>query len=128
MYGFLLKKSFCDGWDNLLLVLITNIITLFWIVGSIILISATPALFGIEVTMENLDQAVTDFPLVLVLIQCALFIIMCIGISILRLAFGELAVKIADFTVQSLHKTAGGLNPTALLHTTTNLNIKKLYL
>lgn len=26
------------------------------------------------------------------------------------------AVKIADFTIQSLHKTAGGLNPTALLH------------
>ena len=26
------------------------------------------------------------------------------------------AVKFADFTVQSLHKTAGGLNPTALLH------------
>ena len=26
------------------------------------------------------------------------------------------AVKIADFTVQSLHKTAGGINPTALLH------------
>ncbi len=26
------------------------------------------------------------------------------------------AVQIADFTVQSLHKTAGGLNPTALLH------------
>lgn len=26
------------------------------------------------------------------------------------------AVDIADFTVQSLHKTAGGLNPTALLH------------
>jgi len=26
------------------------------------------------------------------------------------------AVGIADFTVQSLHKTAGGLNPTALLH------------
>lgn len=37
----------------------------------------------------------------------------------------ESAVKIADFTVQSLHKTAGGLNPTALLHTTTNLNIRK---
>lgn len=26
------------------------------------------------------------------------------------------AVKIADFTIQSLHKTAGGINPTALLH------------
>lgn len=37
----------------------------------------------------------------------------------------ESAVKIADFTVQSLHKTAGGLNPTALLHTNTNLNIRK---
>ena len=37
----------------------------------------------------------------------------------------ESAVKIADFTVQSLHKTAGGLNPTALLHTTTSLNVKK---
>lgn len=28
----------------------------------------------------------------------------------------ESAIKIADFTVHSLHKTAGGLNPTALLH------------
>lgn len=35
------------------------------------------------------------------------------------------AVNIADFTVQSLHKTAGGLNPTALLHTMTNLDISK---
>lgn len=34
------------------------------------------------------------------------------------------AVNIADFTVQSLHKTAGGLNPTALLHTNTNLDIE----
>ena len=33
------------------------------------------------------------------------------------------AVQIADFTVQSLHKTAGGLNPTALLHTNTNCDI-----
>lgn len=35
----------------------------------------------------------------------------------------ESAVKIADFTVQSLHKTAGGLNPTALLHTNTDLDV-----
>lgn len=32
------------------------------------------------------------------------------------------AVKIADFTVQSLHKTAGGLNPTALLHNNTDID------
>ncbi len=35
------------------------------------------------------------------------------------------AVNIADFTVQSLHKTAGGLNPTALLHTNTDIDIDK---
>lgn len=34
----------------------------------------------------------------------------------------ESAVKIADFTVQSLHKTAGGLNPTALLHSNCKIN------
>lgn len=34
------------------------------------------------------------------------------------------AVKIADFTIQSLHKTAGGLNPTALLHTNTDINMR----
>ena len=37
----------------------------------------------------------------------------------------ESAVEYADFTVQSLHKTAGGINPTALLHCNCDLNIKK---
>lgn len=35
------------------------------------------------------------------------------------------AVKISDFTVQSLHKTAGGLNPTALLHSNCEINPEK---
>lgn len=35
----------------------------------------------------------------------------------------ESAVKIADFTVQSLHKTAGGLNPTALVHSNCDMNL-----
>ncbi len=34
------------------------------------------------------------------------------------------AVNIADFTVQSLHKTAGGLNPTALLHCNCEIDVK----
>ena len=34
------------------------------------------------------------------------------------------AVHYADFTVQSLHKTAGGINPTALLHCNSDLDIK----
>ncbi len=35
------------------------------------------------------------------------------------------AVPFADFTVQSLHKTAGGINPTALLHCNCELNPEK---
>ena len=38
----------------------------------------------------------------------------------------ESAVKYADFTVQSLHKTAGGINPTALLHSN-NINPKDAF-
>lgn len=34
------------------------------------------------------------------------------------------AANIADFTVQSLHKTAGGLNPTALLHCNCEIDVK----
>ena len=34
------------------------------------------------------------------------------------------AIPYADFTVQSLHKTAGGINPTALLHCNCELNPK----
>ena len=36
----------------------------------------------------------------------------------------ESAIKYADFTVQSLHKTAGGINPTALLHCNCELDTK----
>ena len=35
----------------------------------------------------------------------------------------ESAVKYADFTIQSLHKTAGGINPTALIHCNCSLDI-----
>lgn len=35
----------------------------------------------------------------------------------------ESAIQYADFTVQSLHKTAGGINPTALLHCNCDLDI-----
>ncbi|MCM1339676.1 MAG: aminotransferase class I/II-fold pyridoxal phosphate-dependent enzyme [Muribaculaceae bacterium] len=34
------------------------------------------------------------------------------------------AVNVADFTVQSLHKTAGGLNPTALLHCNCEIDVR----
>lgn len=37
----------------------------------------------------------------------------------------ESSVNIADFTVQSLHKTAGGINPTALLHSNCEISAKQ---
>ena len=40
----------------------------------------------------------------------------------------ESAVKHADYTVQSLHKTAGGLNPTALLHSNDNDPAEALFM
>lgn len=39
----------------------------------------------------------------------------------------ETSIKYSDITVQSLHKTAGGLNPTALLHSNCEVDVK-LYL
>lgn len=36
----------------------------------------------------------------------------------------ETAIPYADFTVQSLHKTAGGINPTALLHCNCDLDVE----
>ncbi|MCD8378205.1 MAG: aminotransferase class I/II-fold pyridoxal phosphate-dependent enzyme [Candidatus Gastranaerophilales bacterium] len=36
----------------------------------------------------------------------------------------ETAMKYADITVQSLHKTAGGLNPTALIHSNLDFDIQ----
>lgn len=35
------------------------------------------------------------------------------------------AIEFADFTIQSLHKTAGGINPTALLHCNCECDVKK---
>lgn len=35
----------------------------------------------------------------------------------------QTAIPYADFTIQSLHKTAGGINPTALLHSNCKLDI-----
>ncbi|MCR5265362.1 MAG: aminotransferase class I/II-fold pyridoxal phosphate-dependent enzyme [Cyanobacteria bacterium RUI128] len=39
----------------------------------------------------------------------------------------ESAVKVADITVQSLHKTAGGLNPTALIHSNLNYDLQPYF-
>lgn len=78
MYGFLLKKSFCDGWDNLLSVIITNVILLFTLLGSLYLAALS----------AKLDNS---------LILAAIFILACVVISILTFAYGDCAAEIANF-------------------------------
>lgn len=76
MFGFLLKKNFCDGWDNLFSLVIYNVLALFTGIG----------FFFLFKIVSNYD----------VLIY-VVFLLMCIIFSIYAFAYGELAAKIADF-------------------------------
>lgn len=78
MYGFLLKKSFCDGWDNLLSVIITNVIILFVSMGCFLLFSLT----------VKLNSS---------LLMCACILLTCVIISILVFAYGDISAEIANF-------------------------------
>ena len=79
MYGFLIKKSFCDAWDNLLSVIVTNLLCLFTGVG-VLLLSATIFKSFSESSSQDLQN------LVVVLI----FALVCIIFSIFAFAYGEL--------------------------------------
>ena len=91
MYGFLIKKSFCDDWDNLLTVVIVNLITL--AAGILIFLACATGLmaFGEE----------SNSPWVYLLILGTILIFSFI-LSIVNLAFGELAAQIADFNGVSM--------------------------
>lgn len=78
MFGFLLKKSFCDGWDNLLSLFLINIVNLF--VG-----------FGFFFLFYAIAQ--TDLNWVLMIA----FLLMIIVFTVFAFAYGELAARIADF-------------------------------
>ena len=78
MFGFLIKKNFCDGWDNLLSVILTNVIFLF---------------LGIGIVFLNAFAYLSESQLFMILA----FVIGIILISIIALAYGESAAKIANF-------------------------------
>jgi len=86
MYGFIIKKNFCDAWDNLLSVIITNIIFLFSGLG-IVCLSA----FISSKWTETMSQPV------FYLLQTLVIILGVIILSIIAFAYGEQAAKIADF-------------------------------
>lgn len=76
MYGFLIKKNFCDGWDNLFSLLITNVVFLFAGMGLILL---------------NGLCANTN------LLSLVMFIVTIIVVSILIFAYGDTAANISNF-------------------------------
>lgn len=73
-----MKKSFCDGWDNLLSLIITNVIILFVSMGCF-------SLFALAVKSKN------------PLLMAVIFIVACVLISILVFAYGDTAAEIANF-------------------------------
>lgn len=78
MFGFMIKKSFCDGWDNLVSLVITNVIYLFAGLGLFYV-------FSLLARFEN--------PLYLI----AFAVLACMILSILFFAYGETAADIANF-------------------------------
>lgn len=76
MFGFIIKKNFCDGWDNLLNLLISNLVFLFAGIG----------LFMLNAIIGEIS--------VLLLLS---FVFSMIVFSILTFAYGEVAAEIANF-------------------------------
>lgn len=86
MIGFFLKKNFCDGWDNILYLLVPNIIISlfsalsFFVLGRLISLESTFAL----------------------ILTCAAFIVFVALAMVLVMAFSENAAEIASFSMPSL--------------------------
>ena len=86
MIGFLLKKDFCDGWDNLFSVVVVNVIFLVSMVGIILLSSFVTQRLGDDTTNMAFYLIQTGIMLLGIFIAC-----------IISLSYGELAAKIANF-------------------------------
>lgn len=86
MYGFLLKKDFCDGWDNLLSVVVVNVLFLVSMVGIILLSSF--------VTSKLSDDTTN---MVFYIIQSGILLLGLFIACVISFSYGELAAKIANF-------------------------------
>lgn len=78
MFGFLIKKSFCDGWDNLLSLFLVNVINVF--VG-----------FAFFFLFYSIAQSEWTWAFIL-----AAFLLIFV-FTTFAFAYGEIAAKIADF-------------------------------
>lgn len=95
MYSFIFKKNFCDGWDNLLSLVVFNALFVFTLFGGVSLIFAIVKAFAYMETINGAElTSITSTGKILFFLALALIIFV---IAIIHLAFGELANSIADF-------------------------------
>jgi len=86
MFGFLIKKNFCDGWDNLFTLVLTNL--LFFACGS--------GVFFLWRQLVRFAPESQSQMLALLVTAAGVFLFTFIY-NLFAFAFGELAVTIADF-------------------------------
>lgn len=86
MFGFLLKKNFCDGWDNLFSLVILNVLFLVCEFGVILLDAFV---------VSNLSEDVNST--LFILIQVLFVFLAIFVINIFSFTYGEQAVIVADF-------------------------------
>ena len=86
MYGFIFKKNFCDGWDNLFSVVITNAIVTFSGFGLFFLFALAAKL------IPESGPLAYNYAII-----AGIFVFTCILYSIIAFAYGEQAAKIANF-------------------------------
>lgn len=86
MYGFILKKNFCDVWDNLLTVIIVNLVHM---------LSASGILYLWALLTKSLGANTLD--IVSIATTCGFITLWNIIHYIITFAFGEQAVKICNF-------------------------------
>lgn len=87
MYGFIIKKNFCDGWDNLFTVVLINVMYLLIAAGTFVLVTLS-AKYCSEIVFVVVST---------ILLALGVFLL-----SIIAFAWGEQAAKIADFNGTSL--------------------------
>lgn len=107
MFGFLIKKNFCDGWDNLLSVVLINVVMM--VVGLIVFF------FNVLVAklLVNIDGNINY------LFQALAIIVSTMFASIFVFAYGDTAASIANFNgvhIFDYFKAIPGVIKDALLY------------
>lgn len=83
MFGFLIKKNFCDGWDNLFAVFIVNVVC---------------TLTGLGFLLLFLMMSKMESPFMMGLV----LVVACIVLSVLVFAYGDSSATIAKFETPRL--------------------------